>query len=583
MTRSILRLPSLLLLLSLNGLILSSAQAEEAPRPSLDISGVEGVAAENIRAFTDLSGYSCKLPEWRLDRLAKASGKNTRQALRALGYYQPDVKIDARRDNGCWSLHLQIEPGPRVLVRELDITVGGELEKIGAYQKLRDKFLLKIGQPLNHADYEKTKLDIETLANHFGFFEGRFTHRELSVDPTENAADIHLHFASGPRYRIGKIEIKQHQFKDKLIRKYLQLREGQPYNSENLTQQQQALSNSGYFSAVEITARREPNDEHIVPVNIQLAERNKHAYRIGLGASTNEGPRASLIFENRWANQYGHSYVYDTRWSPVTAETAFNYSIPLGDSGIDRLELGFGYRRESTDTTDAITLKSSARYIKVLADGWKRTISLEALQEDFQAGNDDDNVTLLMPGIGWSKSTRDQLRLPHKGWRLNLNFKAASEDVFSAMDLGQLTGSAKMIRPLGKGRILVNASAGLTEVNHFSRLPVSLRFYAGGDNSVRGFAYKSLGPENEEGEVTGGRHMLTGSIEYEHPLKQNWGLAAFVDTGNAFNDFNEYELRTGVGIGLRFHSPIGPVRIDVARDIEGKKDVRLHLSMGPDL
>ncbi len=405
----------------------------------------------------------------------------------------------------------------------------------------------------------------------------------MLVDPSKNIADIHLKFESGPRYHIGKINLEQHQLSHKLIQKYLKLTEGQPYNSQDLTRQQQLFSNSGYFASVEITAQREPNSQHKVPVRIQLEMRKKNAFRIGVGASTNEGPRTSFSYENRWANQHGHHYLAETRWSPVISQVTFDYSIPLGGSVDHRLELGSGFQREKTDTTNSTAFKSSAKLIKTLPNRWKQTLSIEVLREKFQTGNDDDKVTLLMPGIGWSKSKRDQLKRPRKGWRLITSFKTAFQGLLSDIDVAQLSVSAKLIRPLGKGRVLANASTGLTEVNQFSKLPVSLRFYAGGDNSVRGFGYKSLGPKNKSGEVTGGKHKLTGSLEYEHPFKENWGLAVFVDTGNAFNDFSEYKLQTGAGIGLRYHSPIGPIRLDVAQDIKGKSSIRLHLSMGPDL
>ena len=589
MKLSIIRLSALLFLIFLNDLMSLRLHAKEALQPSIFIEGIgetegiKGTIEDAIRSTTNLLGYDCDLPDWRLKRLGKSTRKNATQILRALGYYHPEIKLETGREKNCWSMKLTIELGQQVVIRKLDVSVTGELAEIKAYRTFKNNLLLKTGQSLKHADYEKTKTEIETLASQYGFFEGQFTQHRLAVEPSKNAADIQLKFESGPRYHIGKLSIEQHQFNDELIQKYLKITEGKPYNSRDLTKQQQVLNDSGYFSSVEITAWREPNSEHKVPISIQLMERKKNAFRIGVGASTNEGPRTSFSYENRWANRRGHHYILDTRWSPVIAEAAFNYSIPLGDSGGHRLELGLGYQRESTETTESTALKSGAKLIRILANDWKRTISLEVLREKFQTGNDDDKVTLLMPGIGWNKNKRDRLKLPRKGWRLSTNFKTAFEDALSDINVAQLSGSAKLIRPLGKGRVLANVSAGFTEVSQFSRLPVSLRFYAGGDNSVRGFGYKTLGPKNEDGEVTGGKHKLTGSLEYEHPVKENWGLAVFVDTGNAFNDFNDYDLQTGAGFGMRYHSPIGPIRLDVAQDTEGEASIRLHLSMGPDL
>ena len=128
------------------------------------------------------------------------------------------------------------------------------------------------------------------------------------------------------------------------------------------------------------------------------------------------------------------------------------------------------------------------------------------------------------------------------------------------------------MRPLPTGRI-----------GNLSRLPKQLRFFAGGDNSVRGYGFESLGERNAAGAVVGGKHLLTGSIEYEHPVRDDWGLALFVDTGNAFNDWDSIDLKTGAGFGARWKSPIGPVRVDVAWPVDDFSDPHLHLNIGPDL
>jgi translocation and assembly module TamA len=570
-------------LVLLTSLAISPIRAEKGQTPSLILTGVKDKVADNIRNYVDLSEHSCDLPEWRLKRLEKVTKKNTTKALRALGYYHPVIKLKVGHKKTCWKFNLNIKPGQQARLRNVNISVNGGLENTQAYQIFRNNLPLQKGHGLNHGDYEKTKREIQTLASRFGFFEGKFSHHQLFIDPVKNIADIDLTFKSGSRYRIGRLTIEQHQFNDTFIHKYLKIHENQAYDSQDLTKQQQVFNDSGYFSSVEITATREPNVAHKIPINIHLTERKKNAYQVGVGASTNEGPRTRFSYKNRWANRRGHHYSVDTRWSPVVSEASLNYIIPVGDSGRHRWELGFGYRTEKTDTTLATTVKSGAKLIKVLSNGWNRTLFLDALQEKFTAGNDDDKVLLLMPGIGLNKSKRDRLKLPRKGWRLSLTIKTAFEDFLSDINLAQLAGSAKIIRPLGKGRVLANVSAGFTEVNQFSKLPVSLRFYAGGDNSVRGFGYKTLGPKNADNEVTGGKHLLTGSLEYEYPFKQNWGAAIFIDTGNAFNDISDDPLHTGIGFGLRYHSPIGPVRLDVAQDIEGDELIRLHLSMGPDL
>ena len=147
----------------------------------------------------------------------------------------------------------------------------------------------------------------------------------------------------------------------------------------------------------------------------------------------------------------------------------------------------------------------------------------------------------------------------------------------------QFAPSGKLLFPFAGGRVLIRGELGYTEVTDVTELPASIRFFAGGDSSVRGFAYESLGPEDESGDVIGGRHLATGSLEVDHPITERWHLAAFTDAGNAFNTINEFEPRHSAGLGVRWRSPLGPIRLDIARAIDEHRDWRIHLSMGPDL
>ena len=163
------------------------------------------------------------------------------------------------------------------------------------------------------------------------------------------------------------------------------------------------------------------------------------------------------------------------------------------------------------------------------------------------------------------------------------------ETLGSSVSFVQLYGRAKYIHPLGKGRLLLRAEAGMTEVDELTSLPASVRFFAGGDASVRGYDYESLGPKEDievdgeiVSEVVGGNNLLVTSIEYDYLVRPKWAIAAFYDQGNAGNDF-DFDFARSVGLGVRWISPIGPVRIDVAKALDEGRGWALHLSMGPDL
>jgi translocation and assembly module TamA len=189
-----------------------------------------------------------------------------------------------------------------------------------------------------------------------------------------------------------------------------------------------------------------------------------------------------------------------------------------------------------------------------------------------------------MPGIGWRRTRADNEIRPQRGSRLSFEVRAAADQLGSDTSFLQAIAGGKWVWSLpSAARILVRAELGLTEERAFADLPPSVRFFAGGDNSVRGYDFEALGPTDADGKVVGGSSLVVGSIEYERPLVGRWALALFVDSGNAFADAN-FEPRTGAGLGVRWQSPLGPIRVDVAHPFDDPTTRwRLHVTLGPDL
>lgn len=559
-----------------------TAFAAEAT-PSLELTGVDGDPAENIKLSIDLGRYQCTDEEWQLERLKNRVRKQAEKALQALGYYQSKIDLNIKHDNRCWVLVMNVHAGDRVMLSEVQVKVHGDLVELPAYREFAKSLPLQSGKPLNHDDYKKTKSEIEVFAARYGFFNGKFTESRLDIDPKINQAFVTLIFESGPRSHFGEIKINQSSYHEQFIEQYITLKNDAPYDSLALIKQQQILNGSGYFSTVEVTADREHLQENRIPVEIRLEPIKQHAYRFGVGASTDIGPRVSFDYKNRRVNRSGHEFGFDSSFSTVRNELTVNYGIPQGKAGADRLDFQAGYLIEDTETSEHESFKLAALQTRVSKSGWVRTAFLEYLYEDFTIADTNRLSKLLMPGFRLQKTVADNTIFPRKGWRLDAGIRLAGEDLLSSTDLLQLTASSKLIYPFGKGRLLARIDLGTSEVDDFDKLPASLRFFAGGDGSVRGFDYKALGPVNEQDEVIGGKNLLTGSLEYEYPVKDKWGLAVFVDSGNAFDDFNDYEIFTGAGFGLRWHSPIGPIRLDLAQDVEQEHSPRLHLSMGLDL
>ena len=553
--------------------------------PGLEVIGVDDAARLNIERSTYPERYNCEDADWQLQRFKRLAERQAIKALQALGYYNSDIDIKIERDENCWTMKLDIEPGDRVLLSDVNIEISAELEILSAMQTFLNDPPLQPGSTLDHSDYTRTKSEIQKLAVRYGFFDGAFIENTLEINPVRNIASASLIFEAGPRRHFGEITIEQSEFDEVLIDQYIVLESGQPFDSRELVKQQQILNASGYFESVRVIADHERvDDAQRVPVEIKLQEIKQRVYRFGVGASTDTGPRLSFGYENRRLNRHGHQFSVDGLVSPVHQEVTLDYGIPRGKAGAEHLDFQAGYLFEDVDTVEQESLKLAVLNTNTYDSGWIRTSFLEYLNEEFVVAKEPGSGELLMPGMRLRKTAADDALYPLNGQRMEGSIRLASDKLVSSTDFAQLTLGYKGIQPLFGGRLLSRLNLGSSGVGDFDELPASLRFFAGGDGSVRGFDYKTLGPLNDQGEVLGGLHLITASLEVDHLIVgESWSIAAFVDTGNAFNDWEDLSLFTGAGIGARWHSPIGPIRLDVAQDVSGEESIRWHLSMGLDL
>ncbi|TCK19092.1 autotransporter secretion outer membrane protein TamA [Thiogranum longum] len=551
------------------------------------VKGVDKALEANIRAMLSLEQEACDAPQWRMQVSLIKAESEIREALQAFGYYQPVINQTYRKKgkSNCWTARFDIQPGKRVILRDINIAITGEAGRDENFQKLIDKTGLRPGLPLRHDDYESLKSGITNLAAERGYFDSRFTVHELRVDPVSGYADINLRFESGVRFRFGETRAAQDIIDDKLLRRYLGYRKGEPYVRTALTETSLALSGSGYFAQVLVQPLIDEAEGHEVPVRITLTPANRHRYTLSTGFATDTGPRLGAGYKNLRLNRKGHQLSSDLSLSTVISRVTFAYTLPLEHPVTDKMRFEAGYKQENTDSYRADTTAVSVTRTRQLKNRWLEEQVLEYSRESFKISGDlNDSSSLLMPGIGWSKSVADNPLYPRRGFRLNFTTRGSLQGVASDISFLQLIGGAKGILGLPwQTRLIGRFDGGSTFMNKFDALPPSVRFFAGGDSSVRGYGYKSLGPDNASGEVEGGKHLLVGSLELDHRITEKWGLAAFVDTGNAFNDL-PVDLKTGVGLGIRWRSPVGPVRLDFARPLDRKSNqLWVHFVMGPDL
>ena len=545
------------------------------------VSGIEDEVEDNVNLMLSIQKKQCNSPKWKILGLFEDADQEIDQALRALGYYNAVIKKSLAFNKDCWKADFNINPGQRVLISDVDITINGYAKDDPAFINLLGKLPLKKGSPLHHGQYETLKGKIESLALESGYLQASFTEKKLIIDKQNNTAQIKLTFDSGKRMVFGNITVQQEMLDEGFVDKYLTIKSGETYTSEQLAKTHNALSQSGYFDTVDIRSDLEHIQGHKVPVTIKLSAKKKAHYGFGVGFDTDIGPLLNASYINRRINRYGHFFTSNVDLSPVLSTAEVEYSIPLDKPMTDLFSFGGGLKREYTNTFNSLSATLSARHKHAYANGWRQTLFLDYSYEDFTTDSDSGHRLLLVPGGSWLRSVSNDPLRPTEGYRIEFEGKGSVENTISDVSFFQAYLSGVWLHKLPYGGSFIGRTLqGATLVDQITQLPTTYRFYAGGINSVRGYNYKELGPKDSSGNIEGGKFLSVISAEYEQAVLDNWGIAAFVDAGNAFN-LDSIRYKTGVGLGVRWYSPVGPLRLDFALPLnESNSSFQIHFAAG---
>lgn len=535
----------------------------------------------NIEAFIGSLGDR---DETALRRFRRAAEEQARQAAQALGYYQAEIDSQVRPGKDP-VLQLDVQPGEPVRLRQVTVRVEGEAAGLKAFKVPKSKALAP-GEPLNHGLYEDAKKLIQSQALRYGFFDGRFRSQRLDIDPSAGVADIELIYDSGPRYALGRVAFDgDTPFDPDLLARLVPFPPNTPYDADQVAKLSQNLQASGYFEEVRVDAQPEPGAGRLIPVKVRLGAVKPRTLGLGVGFSTDVGPRARANWTRHWINPQGHRLGAESEISTARQSVGTWYEIPLDPPLTDSLRFTSGFQREQLTDVESRRFTLGSQWQSKLPDDWQRVVSLRWEQEiyDFGDGSPNGRSSFLIPGIGYSVTRSDNRLDPNQGYHLQLDVRAAKEGVLSDADMTYASAMAKGLYTLPGGhRLLGRVQAGGIATTDYGAIPPSLRFFAGGDQSVRGYDYQTLSPEDRQGNKVGGRYMVVGSAEYQYPIAERWRIAAFVDRGNAVNNLKD-KLKTGAGIGVRWVSPVGPIRLDLAKALDDPGGFRIHFSMGPEL
>lgn len=552
-----------------------------AARVEIAIEGVNDALRTRILAELSLTleqdDAALREPRLRLLHL-RAAGEIAR-TLQSAGYYRAKVDSNLERSDDGWRASYRIDRGEPVRMASVVVAIDGD---DAALRTRAGAFRMPVGTRLRHPVYENEKQALLRLANQRGYFDARFTEHEIRVDLERNRAELRLRLDPGQRYRFGAIELQETRLDEDLIRRLIPFHPGEPYDATKLAEVQRTLQDSDYFSLVEVLPRRDTGADGQVPIQIDLTLQPRNRYQVGAGFGTDSGPRLTLRWDNRYINRAGHRLGAGLSLSRIRQALTSAYTLPF----IQGPDTSLGFTATlAHDDTDTSVADSAQVGVQRLGKRWgfDENAGISYLYEDFTIGGTQARTGLLMPGVSWSHTVRDDEIYPRRGYRIGLGIKGAYQGALSDVSVLQVQLSGKLIHPLGgEARLLLRGDFGALHTGDFDRLPASVRFFAGGDNSLRGFGYRALGP-TRAGDVIGGKYLALGSVEYERRVKGDWGAAVFTDFGNAFSSLDD-AIAIGAGAGLRWRSRIGVLRVDLAYGRSGHRDgIRLHMTIGPDL
>jgi translocation and assembly module TamA len=519
----------------------------------------------------------------RIRSLHSRSITEIHNTLKSYGYYHSVIQDELRQDGENWIAEYKIERGEAVMITGLKIEIVGKGATDDDLNAAVNSFPLRQNQQLNHALYETGKRRIQTLARDRGYFDAEYSSHTIHINESEKTAEIELIFDSGERYLFGDITITDTVVDFNILNRMIPFKKGDPYNSNLLITLGQRLRTSNYFNEVLVNPELDAITGNMVPITVTLTPQAKNNIRIGAGYSTDSGFRLLGAWESRYFNTHGHRVLSDLKISQTTSTVSGSYIMPDFRQRGPELRLLSSLSRENvqTHTSNIFTFGAQQQQIRW---GWNERLSLTYQYENFEIADVSNSGNLLIPGIAYLRTVTDDPVYTTDGFRLNLSTRGSLKGALSNLTFAQaMVGAKYVISFRENNRLITRGEFGATYVSEFDNLPASIRFFAGGDNSIRGFDYQTLGPKNDDGQVIGGKYLTVGSIEYEYRFYQQWSAAVFTDFGNAYDNFSDDYMQSA-GIGIRWRTPVGLIRIDFAFGVsENPTPFRLHINVGPDL
>jgi translocation and assembly module TamA len=533
-----------------------------------------------------------------LQRMLRSAPEQIKTLVATAGYYTPAVNIRFE-ESGTPSVTVDVEPGEPVLVGAVEIElVGFDSTPAAPFDKeaLKGGWRLPSGAVFRQDEWEKAKRDLLRAVVQTRYPRAQMTASEAVVDPDTRRALLHVTLDSGPEMRFGELKVEGlRRYPESVVRNLNPVKPGDYYSEAALQAFQGKLQDTGYFANVDVSADLssvlgeqieaaedkaegvpQPSTMPPLPLLVRVVENKRKNASVGIGFSTNTGARASGTYDD--LNVFGLKMKSALTLETKRQSARSDFYFPTTADGYND---SFGAAVERKDIEGEITRTASVAAKRAWGTPLlERSISIEYLNESKTVNGVASAHSQSLPityAATWRKV--DNLVFPTKGYVVNATLGGALLPVLTDEKFIRATARGITYRPLSpRATVILRAEIGALASASQDGVPATYLFRAGGDNSVRGYAYQELGVERGDATV-GGRYLATASAEYQYWFKPAWGAAVFYDAGNAANSLGGIHPKSGYGVGARYKSPVGPINVDLAYGHAIGK-ARLHFSLG---
>jgi translocation and assembly module TamA len=518
-----------------------------------------------------------------LRQLFRTAPRQVRDLLATEGYFSPSVESALDTGQEIWVARLTVWPGEPTRVASVEVRVTGEIEidlaRERRRQQAREAFGIQDASVFRQADWESAKQRAVDSVHRKRYAAARIVDSRADIDPQARTAKLSVQIDSGPPFTFGTVSVTGlDRYPQRIVTNLNPIRPGSPYDEEELLKYQRRLQASGYFASVVVAAQSDPARADATPIRVNVVEGAARKLELGVGFSTDRGLRGQAQYTDKNTLDRALRFTGSVKLDRLSQEAVAGLSLPrdaqghvYGVEGKYNFQDIQGEQRTDWSLTGARTFTIEER---------ESQQSLQFLTESRAISDGDkDNRKALFAAQTWRWNNLDDLLAPRRGTFLSLQVGGAAEALLSDRTFGRLYGKGTYLLPMRDfGTLVLRAEAGAVLAETRDNIPSAYLFRTGGDTTVRGYAFESLGVA-EANAIVGGRYLGVASVEYIQWIKPQWGAAVFVDAGNAVDEIEDFRAALGYGVGVRWSSPIGSLNLDLAYGDE-VDEWRVHFSAG---